>query len=169
MSGSGLVVLRRTFVGFAAVAATACEGTNTASFSLTTVPTPAPYVSGGQTLVLLEAPVGVDLTDAVVTAGGVPAVRVASAPPDRLGRERNAVLALVEGLALGDNQVIVGFSRLRPTRPQMGLHLLKSSIGASRTGLPRPTRLACYDLENGSLEWELNLEKHGMNAVFSIL
>jgi len=72
---------------------------------LTTVPTPPAYVSGGQTLVLLEAPAGVDLSAAEVSVGGEPA-RVAPAPADRLGRERNGVLALVEGLATGDNEVI---------------------------------------------------------------
>jgi len=40
-----------------------------------------------------------------VTVGGEPAERIGPAPADRLGRERNAVLALVDGLTLGDNQV----------------------------------------------------------------
>ena len=66
-------------------------------------------------------------------------------------------------------EVVVGFSRLRPTKWQMGASILKSSIGISRTELPRPTRLACYDLMNKRLRWEFNLENHGMSAVFSIL
>jgi hypothetical protein len=32
-----------------------------------------------------------------------------------------------------------------------------------------PTRIACYDLAAGSLLWEVDLEPHGLNAVFSIL
>jgi hypothetical protein len=93
--------------GLAAIAVAACEGTTVGdSLTLATVPTPPAYVSGGQTLVLLEAPVGIDLSDVTIAAGGVPAARVEPAPADRLGRERNAVLALVEGLALGDNEIV---------------------------------------------------------------
>jgi len=82
-----------------------CGGDGT-EISLSTVPTPAAYVSGGETLVLVEAPVGVDLSALSVTVGGTAAERVGAAPPDRLGRERNAALALVKGLALGDNDVV---------------------------------------------------------------
>ncbi|MGE0159477.1 MAG: DUF6351 family protein [Gemmatimonadales bacterium] len=100
----------RVVVVAAAVAAVACEGAGDGGFTLTSVPTPAPYVSGGQTLVMLEAPLGLDLSGVSVTVGGAPAARVEPAPPDRLGRERNAVLALVEQLAVGDNEVVAALN-----------------------------------------------------------
>jgi hypothetical protein len=71
--------------------------------------------------------------------------------------------------SIGERRVVVGFSRLRPTKWQMGVGVLKSSIKASRMRLPGPTRLACYDLAEKQLIWEFNLEKYGMNAVFSIV
>ena len=97
----------RSWIGLAAIAAAACESAiGGGSVTLTTVPTPHAYVSGGQTLVLLEAPPGIDLSTAELTVEGALAARVAPAPADRLGRERNAALALVDGLALGDNELV---------------------------------------------------------------
>jgi len=88
----------------AAVVLVGC-GTGSEGVTLTTVPTPPAYVSGGQTLVRVEAPVGVDLSALSVSVGGV-AAEVAPAPADRLGRPSNAALAFVDGLALGDNEIV---------------------------------------------------------------
>jgi hypothetical protein len=93
--------------GSAALALVGCgTGSEGSGVTLTTVPTPAAYVSGGEALVRVEAAAGVDLASLEVSVGGTPAAHLAPAPPDRLGREQNAALALVKGLALGDNQVV---------------------------------------------------------------
>jgi hypothetical protein len=99
---------RGWLIGLGTVAVAACQGgLDSDEVTLfTTVPTPPAYVSGGETLVVFEVPPGIDLSGIAVTVGGVPAARVAPAPADRLGRARNAVLALVDGLALGDNEVV---------------------------------------------------------------
>lgn len=93
-------------VGAVALAAAACGAESESGVTLFTVPTPPAYVSGGETLVLIDAAPGVDLSGVSVSVSGTSAERVAPAPPDRLGRERNAVLALVKGLALGENEIV---------------------------------------------------------------
>lgn len=63
-----------------------------------------------------------------------------------------------------NNFVLVGFSRVRPSREVMpdGTVKWKGQYGHM------PTRLACYDLSCRKLIWELNLEKYNMNAIYSI-
>mgnify|MGYP001237898835 CR=1 FL=1 len=96
-----------SLVALMALAAAGCgAGADDLGVTLSTVPTPPAYVSGGETLLVVEAAAGVDLSAVSVHVRGVEAVRVAAAPPDRLGRERNSVLALVKGLALGDNEIV---------------------------------------------------------------
>jgi hypothetical protein len=88
------------------VGSLAC-GPSAEDVTLSTVPTPPDYVSGGDVLVRVDAGPGVDLGRVTVGVNGVSAEVVqAPAPPDRLGREQNAVLALVKGLANGANEVV---------------------------------------------------------------
>jgi hypothetical protein len=75
---------------------------------------------------------------------------------------------------IDDDRVIVGFSRLRPTRWQSNVHWaarkLKSVGGEEAKNWDAfPTRISCLDLARGKILWERNLEPYGMNAVFSIL
>jgi hypothetical protein len=58
----------------------------------------------------------------------------------------------------------VGFSRIRPTR-------WRENVGWLARGFKwvRPTHLACYDLDTRQVLAEIDLEPHGLNAVFSIL
>ncbi|WEG10996.1 hypothetical protein PU629_12495 [Pullulanibacillus sp. KACC 23026] len=67
-------------------------------------------------------------------------------------------------LVLNDHTIIVGFSRLRPTQyvDEKGKQVRKGEYGAM------PTRLACYDLKNKKMLWQLPLESHGLNSIFSI-
>jgi hypothetical protein len=87
----------------------------------------------------------------------------------------NHPLGWCRGLKVLDHdRVIVGFSRLRPTRLQRNIHWavrkLKSAGGAEAIKWDAfPTRIACLDLARGRIFWETNLECYGMNAVFSIL
>ena len=70
---------------------------------------------------------------------------------------------------LGEGRVLVGFSRLRPTRIKKNVTWVKHRLGLLPMSGYAPTRVACYDLPAGSLEWEVDLEPTGLNAVFSIL
>jgi hypothetical protein len=85
-----------------------CGGESTDDLlTVATVPTPPQYVSGGQTLVRIDAAADIDLSEVSVSVAGRPADVVEAPPPDRLGRPQNALLALVSGLAVGDNVVDV--------------------------------------------------------------
>lgn len=68
---------------------------------------------------------------------------------------------------LDDDHVVVGFSRLRPTRWKENIRWVKHRLGGGGSGL-RPTRLAMVDLRRERICWEVDLEPAGMNAVFSV-
>ena len=102
----------RELVALAAilVLATACSATDQRSGDVTiaTVPTPPQYVSGGETLLRIDAIPGIDLAAISIAVNGNEADAVsAPAPPDRMGREQHALLVLLDGLDIGDNEVVV--------------------------------------------------------------
>lgn len=70
------------------------------------------------------------------------------------------------GLALVRDRIWVGFSRIRPTRSRQHVAWLERHI---RSGPARPTSLAAYDAQEGTCIRVIELEQHGLNAVFSIL
>ena len=70
---------------------------------------------------------------------------------------------------LDENRVVVGFSRIRPSKFRENVQWMKFQIGKRETAGRLGTRIVCYDLAQGCVEWEINLEKHHLNAVFSIL
>ena len=68
---------------------------------------------------------------------------------------------------LDRDRVVVGFSRIRPTRLQQNIRWVRHKFGTTTSGL-RPSRIAQYDLRRRRLEWEYVLEDEGLNAIFSI-
>ena len=96
-----------------AVLVTACtellqESERDAALQIATVPTPAHLVSGGNALVRVALPAGVDGGDARIALNGDDVTALfREEPVDRLGRDRRALLGLVDGLVLGDNTVSV--------------------------------------------------------------
>ena len=79
-------------------------------------------------------------------------------------------LGWCRGLHILDaDRVLVGFSRLRPSKIKENLIWVKHRVGLRETSGKAPTRVACYDLAAKTLMWDVNLENHGLNAVFSIL
>lgn len=93
--------------GMAALLA-ACGGDlGEGALTVATVPTAPEYVSGGQTLVRIDAAPEIDLAEVSVSVAGRPADVVETPPPDPLGRPQHALLALVSGLAEGDNVIEV--------------------------------------------------------------
>jgi hypothetical protein len=69
---------------------------------------------------------------------------------------------------LAEAEVVVGFSRLRPTQFRENVRWVKHRLGLRATPGSLPTRLVAFDLAGQRLLWELNLEDLGLNAVFSI-
>jgi hypothetical protein len=66
-----------------------------------------------------------------------------------------------------DDHVVVGFSRLRPTKWRDNVRWVKDRIRVGRGG-GKTTRLAVYDLKRRRLVREVDLEPHGIDAVFSV-
>lgn len=68
------------------------------------------------------------------------------------------------GIHVDGRHVWIGYSRLRLTR-------IRSNLSWVRWGFKRfaPTRIACYDLEQGCCVKEIDLQAHGLDAVFSIM
>ena len=73
-------------------------------------------------------------------------------------------LGWCRGLHVDGCHVWVGFSRLRLSR-------VRANLAWVRWGFKpfAPTRIACYDLEKPRLESEIDLQQHGLDAIFSIL
>lgn len=69
---------------------------------------------------------------------------------------------------LDEDRVLVGFSRLRPTRARENLRWLRHRVGLRANPGNRPTRVALYNLFEGRLLREWNVEDHGLNVLFSI-
>lgn len=78
-------------------------------------------------------------------------------------------LGWCRGLYFQNDYVWVGFSRLRPTKIMKNLSWIKHGFKTVGIYGMRPTRIACFDLTNKKLVREVNLEDHGMHAVFGIM
>jgi hypothetical protein len=79
----------------------------------------------------------------------------------------NALLGWCRGLlAIGENKLWVGFTRVRKT---MFLENVAWVKGILRDGvIAKPTHIALYDIQVKHCLQEFNLEEHGMNAIFGI-
>src|SRR5262249_46823007 len=74
------------------------------------------------------------------------------------------LLGWCRGLLVDGPRVWVGFSHIRPTK-------VRENIGWIAHGFRRgrATHVACYDLRERRCVTEIELEGHGLDAVFSIL
>lgn len=70
---------------------------------------------------------------------------------------------------LDEDRVLVGFSRIRPSKIRENLRWVKYKMGMREDGGRLPTCVVCVNLRKGQVEYEVDLEAHGLNAVFSIL
>ncbi len=71
-------------------------------------------------------------------------------------------------VVLDDEHVLVGFSRLRPTRVRENLRWLRNRLGLARRPGNLPTRIALYNLSTRRLLREWRVEEAGLNVLFSI-
>lgn len=71
-------------------------------------------------------------------------------------------------VVVDDRRVLVGFSRLRPTRTKANLAWVARQVGLMENPGVLPTRIALYDLKAGSLLQEWPVESFGLNVLFSI-
>jgi hypothetical protein len=94
-------------------------------------------------------------------------------------------LGWCRGVLVQGEKIWVGFSRIRPTKLRENVEWVKRSLKSKvrpllpakyqgknkwMRGMARelPSHLACYDLRNRKCLSEINLEPHGISAVFSI-
>jgi hypothetical protein len=83
--------------------------------------------------------------------------------------KRDVPLGWCRGLDfLDDDRVVVGFSRLRPTKWRDNVSWVKDRLRGG-TAEAKTTRIAIYDLRSRCLVSEVDLEPHGIDAVFSVL
>ena len=77
---------------------------------------------------------------------------------------RDAHLGWCRGILVDDDKVWVGFTRLRMTK-------FRENLSWVRWGFKQhlPTRIACYDLAHRRRLTEVDLQAHGLDAVFSIV
>ncbi len=71
-------------------------------------------------------------------------------------------------LVLNEDKVLVGFSRLRPTKIRENLRWMKHKLGLRNTAGNMSSRIALYDLKAKELCWEQDVEEFGLNVVFSV-
>lgn len=69
---------------------------------------------------------------------------------------------------LSERYVLVGFSRLRPTRLRRNVRWVRERFRLGSHSEHLPTRVCLFDLERERQIWELDLEDFGMNGIFSI-
>jgi len=78
------------------------------------------------------------------------------------------VLGWCRGLhVLNEDEFLVGFTKIRNTKFKANLNWIKKSYYDYSKNLP--TRIAAYSISKNKFLYEVNLEKHGLDAVFSIL
>jgi len=78
-------------------------------------------------------------------------------------------LGWCRGIApVSDTEVLVGFSKLRETKLRENLKWIGNKFLNQDFELCEHTRIARYDLARGVETWRLDLEDHGMDAVYSI-
>jgi len=75
-----------------------------------------------------------------------------------------AQLGWCRGILLDGRNAWVGFSRLRPTRFRENVSWVKNGFRPAR-----PTHMALYDLVDLRCLAEIDVEAHGLNAIFSML
>jgi hypothetical protein len=71
-------------------------------------------------------------------------------------------------LPVAEDQAIVGFTKLRPTKWEENVSWVPWAISEAKSVLKRPTRVAQFDLKRGVEMWSIDLSDYGMDAVFSI-
>jgi hypothetical protein len=104
-------------------------------------------------------------------------VVIASLDSDRVERVVDLNAIACSELALGwcrglllldDGRLVVGFSRLRPTKISANLRWLQHRVGMRDSPGNLPTRVSCFDIDQERLCWEHELEAAGLSTIFSV-
>jgi hypothetical protein len=71
-------------------------------------------------------------------------------------------------LPLSEQEAIVGFSKLRPTKQTENIRWIQSSLASAKYLIKQPTHIAQFDLQGNRIVWSRELASEGMDAIFSI-
>ena len=134
-------------------------------------------VDGGESVLLADRPVhdGVlaegrcwftAVSGEVVVTDPVTSSVVSRHNLDSIPREGNAPLGWCRGLLVEPERVLVGFSRLRPTKFVQNLAWLRAPLDRPE---PLPSRVSAYDRGFSREVARWSVEEAGMSAVFSVL
>ncbi len=69
---------------------------------------------------------------------------------------------------LDDDHVLVGFTRMRPTKWQNNVSWIKSRWNNLRYLYRTPARICLFNLKDRRCEWEIPLQDFGLTTIFSI-
>ena len=84
-------------------------------------------------------------------------------------QDKKISLGWCRGLSMvGDDKCLVGFSRLRPTKIIENVLWVRGMLKLNEHIGRLPTRVGLYNLAEERMEWEVNLEVHNINVIFSI-
>jgi hypothetical protein len=101
----------------------------------------------------------------VVVAGPSPHSPRRSIDLNVVGNPSGSLLGWCRGIAVaGDGLAWIGFTRVRETRVTENLRWARDIVRPKS----RNTRVSLYDIERRKLVLDVDLEQHGMNAVFGI-
>lgn len=85
---------------------------------------------------------------------------------NRIDNDEGALLGWCRGVLLVDERrAWIGFTRVRKTEFRENIKWIKNVLGATE----KPSHLALYDLVAKKRLKEIDVEKHGLNVLFSIL
>jgi hypothetical protein len=85
------------------------------------------------------------------------------------GSDGDRPLGWCRGILPLGNDAWVGFSRIRYTALRQNLDWIRRGFRDADRRPPAPTRIARFDLAEGELIEEIDLEEAGMNTIFSVL
>jgi len=70
---------------------------------------------------------------------------------------------------LDENRLIVGFSRLRPTKWKENVDWVRHHLPFKKSKPELATRIACINIPESVVEWTINLEENDFGEIFSIM
>lgn len=73
------------------------------------------------------------------------------------------------GLAVNESTLLAGFTRLRATRWRDHLAWARGALRGRQERTTHPTRIQSHNSQTGRFEWEIDLEPHGVHALFAIV
>lgn len=83
--------------------------------------------------------------------------------------DKNIGVGWCRGLSvINERYVLIGFSRLRTTKVHQNINWVRNRMKMLDKWETYPSRVVLFDMKEDKIVKEINIEKYGMNAIFSI-